>query len=104
MKNKNIGHNMPPLTLNDFYLLDKDGERTGRIKLTNTICKKYLVRKYDAAIDDYTSVTVSDSEKIGLKARANEGGWHIADAVKRSYDVEGMHVGTIADGTFYTSN
>jgi len=26
----------------------------------------------------------------------NEGGWHIADAVKRSYDVEGMHVGTIA--------
>ena len=74
MKNKNIGHNMPPKTLNDFYLLDKDGERTGRIKLTNTICKKYLVRKYDAAIDDYTSVTVSDSEKIGLKARANKGG------------------------------
>ena len=28
----------------------------------------------------------------------NEGGWHIADAVKRSYDVEGMHVGTIAAG------
>ena len=28
----------------------------------------------------------------------NEGGWHIADAVKRSYDVEGMHVGTIASG------
>ena len=26
------------------------------------------------------------------------GGWHIADAVKRSYDVEGMHVGTIAAG------
>jgi len=28
----------------------------------------------------------------------NEGGWDIADAVKRSYDVEGMHVGTIAAG------
>ena len=26
----------------------------------------------------------------------NEGGWNIADAVHRSYDVEGMHVGTIA--------
>jgi formate dehydrogenase len=26
------------------------------------------------------------------------GGWDIADAVKRSYDVEGMHVGTIAAG------
>ena len=28
----------------------------------------------------------------------NEGGWHIADAVQRSYDVEGMHIGTIAAG------
>ena len=28
----------------------------------------------------------------------NEGGWNIADAVKRSYDVEGMHIGTIAAG------
>ena len=28
----------------------------------------------------------------------NDGGWHIADAVKRSYDVEGMNVGTIAAG------
>jgi len=28
----------------------------------------------------------------------NEGGWHIADAVKRSYDLEGMHLGTIAAG------
>jgi formate dehydrogenase len=27
-----------------------------------------------------------------------EGGWNIADAVKRSYDVEGMHVGTVAAG------
>ncbi len=28
----------------------------------------------------------------------NEGGWNIADAVKRSYDLEGMHVGTVAAG------
>ena len=28
----------------------------------------------------------------------NEGGWNIADAVHRSYDLEGMHVGTVAAG------
>ena len=28
----------------------------------------------------------------------NDGGWNIADAVKRSYDVEGMHIGTVAAG------
>ena len=28
----------------------------------------------------------------------NESGWNIADAVKRSYDVEGMHIGTVAAG------
>jgi formate dehydrogenase len=27
-----------------------------------------------------------------------EGGWNIADCVKRSYDIEGMHVGTIGAG------
>lgn len=27
-----------------------------------------------------------------------EGGWNIADAVERSYDVEGMHIGTVAAG------
>ena len=31
-------------------------------------------------------------------AIVNDGGWHIADAVSRSYDVEGMHIGTIAAG------
>ncbi len=29
---------------------------------------------------------------------ATSGGWNIADAVKRSYDVEGMHIGTVAAG------
>ena len=28
----------------------------------------------------------------------NEGGWNFADAVQRSYDVEGMHIGTVAAG------
>ena len=28
----------------------------------------------------------------------NEGGWNIADAGQRSYDVEGMHIGTVAAG------
>ena len=28
----------------------------------------------------------------------NEGGWNISDAVQRSYDVEGMHIGTVAAG------
>merc|ERR1719473_2681088 len=27
-----------------------------------------------------------------------EGGWNIADAVSRSYDVEGMHIGSVAAG------
>ena len=29
---------------------------------------------------------------------AKNGGWNIADAVKKSYDVEGMHIGTVAAG------
>ncbi|WP_306467692.1 NAD(P)-dependent oxidoreductase [Francisella tularensis] len=29
---------------------------------------------------------------------AKSGGWNIADAVKRSYDLEGMNVGTVAAG------
>ena len=28
----------------------------------------------------------------------NEGGWNIADAVQRSYDFEGIHIGTVAAG------
>jgi len=31
-------------------------------------------------------------------AVVKEGGWNIADAVQRSYDVEGMHIGTVAAG------
>jgi hypothetical protein len=35
----------------------------------------------------------SDIPKI-----ATDGGWNIADCVSRSYDLEGMHVGTVAAG------
>ena len=28
----------------------------------------------------------------------NEGGWNIADTVQRSYDVEGMHIRSVAAG------
>ncbi|GAA1096601.1 NAD-dependent formate dehydrogenase [Nocardiopsis composta] len=33
----------------------------------------------------------------------HEGGWNIADAVSRSYDLEGMHVGTVAAGRIGTA-
>ena len=69
-----IGHNEPPKTLEDFLIKDQNDKSTGRIKLTNTIIKKYLVRKYDAAKDKYLPTTANDSEKVGLKARANVGG------------------------------
>ena len=71
---KNIGHNMPPKQLDDFLILDQDGESTGRIKLNNTIVKKYLVRKYDKKTDKYLGVVVNDSEKIGMKAKVHPGG------------------------------
>ena len=32
-----------------------------------------------------------------------KGGWNIADCVARSYDVEGMHVGTVAAGRIGTA-
>ena len=32
-----------------------------------------------------------------------EGGWNIADCVSRSYDVEGMQVGTVAAGRIGTA-
>ena len=68
------GHNMPPKELDDFLILDNDGKSTGRIKLTNTIIKKYLKRKYDPVSDAYKETVLNDSEKIGLKTKINIGG------------------------------
>ena len=45
MTKKMIGHNLPPKVIDDFLILDNDGNSTGRIRITNTIMSKYLVRK-----------------------------------------------------------
>ena len=74
MKKENIGHNNPPKSLEDFYLLNKDGESTGRIKLTNTIIKKYLVPIPTDDGEGYIYQSLNDSEKIGLRIRLNPGG------------------------------
>src|SRR5262245_60300165 len=54
--------------------------------------------------------SVSGAEHVGMMIlalvrnyipswqRVMDGGWNIADCVARSYDVEGMHVGTVAAG------
>ena len=74
MKKDNIGHNNPPLELEDFIIKDKDGKSTGRIKFTNTFLKKYLTKKYIPERDAYVERVINDSEKIGLKAKATVGG------------------------------
>ena len=73
MRSKMIGHNEPPKTIDDFLIYNQDGKSTGRVKLTNTIIKKYLVRKYDKVKDQYLPATANDSEKIGLKVKRNTG-------------------------------
>ena len=67
MKDSKIGHNNPPLTLEDFIITDKDDKTTGRVKFTNTLLKKYLIRKVNAK-SEYSERIINDSEKIGLKA------------------------------------
>ena len=74
MTKKLIGHNQPPLIIEDFLILDRDGKSTGRVKLTNTILKKYLVRTYKKEKDKYFEKILNDSEKIGLKAKISPGG------------------------------
>ena len=80
MTKKMMGHNQPPLTIEDFFIFDADGNNTGRIKLTNTFIKKYLTRKTKMVKKNgenesiYLERIVNDSEKIGLKAKINPGG------------------------------
>ena len=76
-----LGHNQPPLTIEDFLIKDPDGNSTGRIKLTNTIIKKHLTRKTKIVKSKngenesvYVERVINDSEKIGLKAKINIGG------------------------------
>ena len=49
------GHNQPPKELNDFSILDSDGNSTGRMNFTNPLLKKYLKRKYNPKMskDEY---------------------------------------------------
>lgn len=68
-----IGHNNPPLTLEDFIIKDKDDNLTGRVKFTNTLLKKYLTRKVNAK-SEYAERIINDSEKVGLKAKISPGG------------------------------
>jgi integrase len=73
MNKKLIGHNQPPIQLEDFLILDADGNSTGRIKFTNTVIRKHLTRKLNAK-QQYVERVINDSEKIGLKAKINPGG------------------------------
>ena len=76
MKGNNIApalkrHNQPPKELNDFLILDSNGNGTGRMNFTNTLLKKYLKRKCNPKTDKYVENAINDSEKIGLNAKAN---------------------------------
>tara|TARA_Y100000310_G_scaffold343067_1_gene448998 strand:- start:1062 stop:2435 length:1374 start_codon:yes stop_codon:yes gene_type:complete len=71
MTKKMLGHNEPPKTLEDFLILDADGNSIGRINLTNTFIKKHLVPK--VLKGEYIERIVNDSEKIGLKVKVNPG-------------------------------
>ena len=74
MKNNKLGHNNPPLTLEeDFIIKDNDGKSTGRVKFTNTLLKKYLIRKLDDK-SEYVERIINDSERVGLKAKVSPGG------------------------------
>ena len=74
MKNDRLGHNNPPLTLEeDFIIKDNDGKSTGRVKFTNTLLKKYLIRKLDDR-SEYVERIINDSERVGLKAKISPGG------------------------------
>jgi len=39
------GHNQPLKELNDFLILDSDGNSTGRMNFTNTLLKEILEEK-----------------------------------------------------------
>ena len=73
MTKKMMAHNMPPKVIDDFLILDADGKSTGRIRITNTIMSKHLVRKTNDK-HEYVERVINDSEKIGLKAKINTGG------------------------------
>jgi formate dehydrogenase len=67
----------------------KAGITVAEETFSNSICvAEHAVMMILALVRNYLP-----SHKI-----AEEGGWKIADCVSRSYDLEGMHVGTVAAG------
>ncbi len=80
-----------------FYLTRELIEKTKNLKIAIT-----------AGIGSCNSISVSEHIVMMIlsmvrdyhsqHAIAKSGGWNIAEAVQRSYDVEGMHIGTVAAG------
>ena len=100
-----------------FYLTRELIEKAKNLKLAITAGIGSDHVDLQAAIDNKVDVgevtycnSISVSEHIVMMilsmvrdyhnqhAIAKSGGWNIADAVRRSYDVEGMHIGTVAAG------
>ena len=65
-------------------------------------CKADIVLIFIVFI--FVSYSLGIADRYGLSffsivlSNPLDGGWNIADAVHRSYDLEGMHVGTVAAG------
>ena len=100
-----------------FYLTRELIEKAKNLKLTITAGIGSDHVDLQAAMDhnvDVVEVTFCNSRSVAehivmmiismvrdyhtQHAIAQSGGWNIADAVKKSYDVEGMHIGTVAAG------
>ena len=100
-----------------FYLTRELIEKAKNLKLAITACIGSDHVDLRAAMDNKVDVvevtycnSISVSEHIVMMilsmvrdyhnqhAIAKSGGWNIADAVQRSYDVEGMHIVTVAAG------
>ena len=100
-----------------FYLTRKLIEKAKNLKMSITAGVGSEQVDLQAAIDNKVDVvevtycnSISVSEHIVMMilamvrdyhnqhAIAKSGGWNIADAVQRSYDIEGMHIGTVAAG------
>ena len=100
-----------------YYLTRKRIESASKLKMAITAGIGSDHVDLQAAMDhkvDVVEVTYSNSISVSehavmmilslvrdyhnQHAIINAGGWNIADAVKQSYDVEGMHIGTIAAG------
>lgn len=74
-----LGHNSKNITLESFLIIDPETNRsTGRIKLTNEIIDKYLIRKEirdkNGDLKRFERTIACDSEVVGLRVIINKGG------------------------------